>query len=787
MKKRKLLTLFPIAGLLLAGCSFSDLMFWKEKNNEPQEQQKQEEEQKGGEEEQGGKEEQKQASLSIDKSSISLKVGETERLYASAKNGTGDVLFESDNETVATVDARGLIEAKAEGQATITAKYSGLSKTCAVTVVPADAKVVKSITLSPSTFTLDLVNATSATITPVVQADEGVDTTVTWASDDTSVATVSKASGAANESITITAVGEGNAVITARCGDKEATATVEVIHVNRYSLVNMYENANIVEFRENVADSEHVFRGGTVNVIEVGDENPFQMLPVLDIIDEDTFDPIDQDEWAYPYQFDIKMWNGSAFETVSKTQYAVFDETNCTFDFVEAAREHRFQLDVYPGGLSETQLANAEFHSVVTVDVFEGYNVYDADRLAFMNDVAFAGSARQDGSLRTGQEYNDGWLAFRQAKGLSTTYLAPRILLQSNIKLLKENLPDIMFFSASEGVAAEQVGKMVDSTDVYARYADGFTFNGNYFNIDTSELPLNGNQWGSDGISHSTLFKVAEIRNDASADSSLTFKNCTYYGNGPRGNNPDEANSLIFFKVQNYHNQNTLVTHALFENFNVTRACISFYSEYGPTVMTIKDCKISEGYSNGIFLYMNGDLVFDNSELTNFGGPIIVTNGKDDTVVGFHISVDDKTVLENWVAGNEPWFNSTGAVAAIPQIQTADGLPNYFGYTFLKGSDKLMNFVLVNRGDNAYVVFDGGIEGEVPVGFDRNTADVATIDTYMAGGAVRMSSSNGTNFLYMGNMSDVTGPIGGKYFSMAQNMGSPFGVVAMVFELIPLA
>ena len=98
-----------------------------------------------------------------------------------------------------------------------------------------------------------------------------------------------------------------------------------------------------------------------------------------------------------------------------------------------------------------------------------------------------------------------------------------------------------------------------------------------------------------------------------------------------------------------------------------------------------------------------------------------------------------------------------------------------------------MNFVLVNRGDNAYVTFDGGVSGEVPVGFDRNSADVATIDAYMAGGAVRMSSSNGTNFLYMGNMSDVTGPIGGKYFSMAQNMGSPFGTVAMVFELISLS
>ena len=548
MKQRKVLALFPLVGLLLAGCSFSDLMFWKKKNNEPEEQQK--EEQKGGEEEQHGGEEQKQATLSLDKNSVTLKPGETAKLYASAKNGTGDVIFTSQDEAVATVNPTGLITAVAEGETTITATYSGISKTCKVTVVHAEAKVVKSLSLSPATLTLDLVNALTGTITPVVDADEGVDTTVTWVSNNTSVATVSKASGTATEAITVTAVGEGNAVITATCGDKEATARVEVIHVNRYTVVNMYENANIVEFRENVVDSEHVFRGGTSEIIEVGDENPFQMLPVLDIIDEDTFDPISQDEWAYPYQFDIKMWNGSAFEAVSKTQYAVFDETNCSFDFTEDARNHRFQLDVYPGGLSEAQLATAAFHSVVTVDVFEGYNVYDADRLAYMNDVTFSGSCRQDGSLRTGQEYNDGWVAFRQAKGLHESYLAPRILLQSNIKILKENLPDIMFFDASEGVAAEQVGKMVDSTDVYARYATGFTFNGNYFNIDTSELPLNGNQWGSDGVSHSTLFKVAEIRNDASVNSSLTFKNCTYYGNGPRGNDTAAADSLIFFKVQ---------------------------------------------------------------------------------------------------------------------------------------------------------------------------------------------------------------------------------------------
>ena len=479
------------------------------------------------------------------------------------------------------------------------------------------------------------------------------------------------------------------------------------------------------------------------------------------------------------------MHNGTEFETVSKTQYANFDETNCSFDFTEAARGHRFQLDVYPGGLSETQLATAAFHSVITVDVFEGYNVYDADRLAYMNDVTFYGDARQDGSVRTGQEYNDGWVAFRQAKGLSTTYLAPRILIQSNIVITKANLPDVMFFGAADN-AGDATGKMIDSTDVYARYADGFTFNGNYFNIDSSAVPLNGNKWGSDGITHSTLFKVAEIRNDPAVNSSLTFKNCTYYGNAPRGNDEACADGLIFFKVQNYHQQSELVVDALFDNFNVTRAAISFYAEYGPTDTTIQNCKVSEGYANGIYLHQNGDLHFVNTEMTNFGGPIIVTGANTDTIVGFHVTADANSKLENWVAGTEPWFMSTGAFNAIPSVQAADGIPNAFNLTFLKGTDKLMNFVLVNRGDNAYVTFDGGVEGEVPVGYDKNTSDCATLDYYMDQGAGIFSSSNGTRFPYLGTPESITGVIGGKYLGISQNMGSPFGHVAMVFELLAL-
>ena len=38
MKKRKILALFPLVGLLLSGCTIEDLMFWKKKNTEPEQQ-----------------------------------------------------------------------------------------------------------------------------------------------------------------------------------------------------------------------------------------------------------------------------------------------------------------------------------------------------------------------------------------------------------------------------------------------------------------------------------------------------------------------------------------------------------------------------------------------------------------------------------------------------------------------------------------------------------------------------------------------------------------------------
>ena len=53
MKKRKILALFPLVGLLLSGCTIEDLMFWKKKNTEPEQQTPSEDEGKDQEGQEG--------------------------------------------------------------------------------------------------------------------------------------------------------------------------------------------------------------------------------------------------------------------------------------------------------------------------------------------------------------------------------------------------------------------------------------------------------------------------------------------------------------------------------------------------------------------------------------------------------------------------------------------------------------------------------------------------------------------------------------------------------------
>ena len=157
-------------------------------------------------------------SITLDKSSASLKVGETVTLIATVgpEDATDKtVTWTTSDATVATV-SNGVVTAKKLGTATITAKAGEKTATCSITVIPTP---VTSVTLSNTSASLKV--GETVTLSATVNPSDATDKTVTWTTSDATVATVSNG--------VVTAKKLGTATITAKAGDKTATCSITVI------------------------------------------------------------------------------------------------------------------------------------------------------------------------------------------------------------------------------------------------------------------------------------------------------------------------------------------------------------------------------------------------------------------------------------------------------------------------------------------------------------------------------------------------------------------------------
>jgi len=180
--------------------------------------------------------------VNLDKSSLTLAEGETYALTAtvSPSNATDKSVTWSSNKTsVASVSSSGVVIAQSAGNATITVTTSDGAKTasCVVTVKPR----VTGVSLDNTDITLSL--GETRTLMATVSPADAIDKSVTWSSNNTSVATVSSSG-------VVTAKGIGSATITVRTNDGGKTATCSVtvrpiyvsgVSLNKYSL-SLYEN-----------------------------------------------------------------------------------------------------------------------------------------------------------------------------------------------------------------------------------------------------------------------------------------------------------------------------------------------------------------------------------------------------------------------------------------------------------------------------------------------------------------------------------------------------------------
>lgn len=159
-------------------------------------------------------------SVTLDKEKLELTTGGSATLTATVKPDNAadkSVQWSSSAEDVATVSASGRVTAVSAGEAVITAKAGEKTAACTVVVSPV---VVQVDTLSLDKTELALTEGESATLVATVGPEDATDKTVTWNSSDPAVATV--------EDGKVTAVSAGEAVITAKAGEKTAECKVTV-------------------------------------------------------------------------------------------------------------------------------------------------------------------------------------------------------------------------------------------------------------------------------------------------------------------------------------------------------------------------------------------------------------------------------------------------------------------------------------------------------------------------------------------------------------------------------
>jgi len=158
-------------------------------------------------------------SIVIAPTTATVLIGETTALSATLtpSDTTDAIIWQTSDENVATVDDNGVVTGIAAGNATITAIAGQVGASCEVTV-SAGAVAATGITLDKTEATLE--KDTTLTLTATVTPSDSTDA-ITWTTSDENVATVANG--------VVTAVGVGEATITATAGEVNATCAVTVV------------------------------------------------------------------------------------------------------------------------------------------------------------------------------------------------------------------------------------------------------------------------------------------------------------------------------------------------------------------------------------------------------------------------------------------------------------------------------------------------------------------------------------------------------------------------------
>ena len=687
--------------------------------------------------------------MEVEEEKRSMILGDELQLTATAlpENATNrDLQFSSSDTNVVRVDSlTGLVIAVGPGKATVTASSVAYPEAKASVEFNVRELVrVQSITLlDKDSVQVDKLNLTSGEyvdIQAVVTPDNADDTSIVWSSTDPTIASVSDQGRitAHNKKGTCTIVcssndGGASAYISVTVSndvldDIQLTELVADFLVERNAkLQDLDEIGNITSGEDSDRNVYYKNEDGGVDMLKIGDDNPFNIDLVGTTYDDETMDENPTKNPRIVYSLEKKV--GTEYEAVASTDigtYLTFG--NGKLQLKEAAVGNTFRFTIrgdeskYGLGVSANPV-RFEFEAV------DGYNVYKAAELCLFDNRNIRHSSESDA---------DPWTALRASMGLAQDYSPSRILIQDDITITDDDLPTSYFYT--EAVVDEYIknhnddfmawlaaknaragvgetlkyltvaegaellaNSMVDDLTCFGRSTvenDDLAIEGNYHVIDSSKVSKvyffgTGNNsaitnygegtgqhrlqdyQGEDG-SHCVMFGYNTDHVLQGHGGFCDMRNLTLIGNGGRSNNDDEMGGMLSFKIQ--------ATEADFQNIISYNTFTTFMSQahtaaqVAQVTMNIDRCKTFDSNNSMIYAYGTTNNSITNSYVTGAGGAIVLlddhhanratVDGNPTTKFVARIQ-SENCFFENLVSGLEPWFVNHSASAIISMLAQA--------------------------------------------------------------------------------------------------------------------
>lgn len=524
--------------------------------------------------------------------------------------------------------------------------------------------------------------------------------------------------------------------ITVKVVGYDETFSVGTVEVesdwNRYDLTFFDEPQFVTDYNTSISaqGTEDSFYS-TSEKYTVGDDNAFVFKPEIILFLKDASD---ESSIYVPetYNTTVKVYllaDGSQTLLNDDTYYTYSD---FEFDFTEAAIGHEFKIEVLPSDFDTMDNGGVVTPVTFEFKVEDGWNVYTADDLARINllDEGFDPNASGNRYARAmsqnifynasenryeARSYATIWENYLTEKGYTDLTAVNAIFLHGNLSITKEDLPEEYFVSQVEANKntpgdSYSVGSLRDFAFLYMHYLnDDFVINGNYFTLDFSDIPFALSNTSHKSYlytsgqskyypSHSTVFGFSGLL-DNTSESVVTLKNLNAKGNtnnimsvdsdqGITQQQVSEASgAIIFFKI---HHGISQIENCIAKNFLIAWFAEQRVSDVQTDVgnMYINQVKTYDCFNSGIFAYASDNNIVTNSEFKRFGGPVLllvsqIVDPKDleegapalDTdreIRQSEFAIDDSSIMESYVVGDEGWFIVQGATPIASTIPVLD-------------------------------------------------------------------------------------------------------------------